>query len=163
MWPYLILALALVLWLRCGCWHRRHTINLGLSACPLAKFPGGCPMPIQQDLTAVEDLLVTVNPTDAAGGPSVIQAGSLAGVSNTADIIANGVVVDPTIYGVGNSGTEALLFVTTGTTGSYEVVVSADADPGDGVVTISDTVSGTVSHALASNLGLGTRGVPKKV
>ena len=118
-------------------------------------------MPLSVDLNTSQDLLVTISPVDDRGEPSAIEAGTLTGLSLTPAVIADGTLVDPATYGITDAGTEALLCVTTGATGTFEVQVSGDADVGAGVQTISDLVTGTVSHAFAKSLGLGARGVAK--
>ena len=48
-------------------------------------------------------------------------------------------------------------FVPTGIEGAYEVTVTADADLGEGVVTISETFVGIVANPQADNIGAGVQ------
>ena len=107
---------------------------------------------IEVSITEAEDLEVTISPTNALGKPSAIQAGSLAIVSDNPGVIADG-VMDPV-------NPLTMRCVTAGT-GTATLTVSADADLGDGVETISETIQLVVNHVHATNLGVSVHGVPK--
>lgn len=105
---------------------------------------------IDAKLSSVEDLVVSVSPTDAAGNPAPIQAGSLTVVSDNPSVIASGV----------EQPDGSFKCVTAGI-GTALLTVSADADVGEGVETIQDQISVTVDAAKAKNLGLTVTAVPK--
>lgn len=83
---------------------------------------------------------ITLNPTKKNGQPATVQAGSVVATVQIGDVTTE--VVNDQIN------------IISGTPGAYEVRVDADADLGDGVTIISDTVNGTINGSLATNLGL---------
>lgn len=83
---------------------------------------------------------ITLNPTKSNGQPTTIDGLATVAVQS-GDATAN----------VENDGS---ITVTSGTPGSSQILVSADADLGSGVVTISDVINVTIVGSLAVNLGL---------
>src|SRR5262245_61330335 len=83
---------------------------------------------------------ITLAPTSSAGTPARIDG--LPSVSVSIGDVT--VEVDP----------NGAISVISGTPGAYEVLVEADADLGEGRVVISDTISGTITPAQATSLGL---------
>lgn len=110
----------------------------------------GSHMPLEITSTTEEQARIGVTPLSAAGKPAKIQPGSLAVTVQSGPGTAL-VVNDGEILSV--SGTDP---------GDTVLVVSADADLGDGVVEVADIVTHKVSGALAANLGLGLIAVEPK-
>lgn len=102
-------------------------------------------MPVEFMCTTEEMVTgVTINPTTSSGQPATLDG-------------------DPTVTLVSGDGTtedvdgQQLPNFLTGSTAGADIVflVEADADLGEGVVTISDTVTLHVTAPQAKNLGLG--------
>lgn len=94
---------------------------------------------LQITTTNEEKVRITLNPTTAAG---------------------NAVMVENVVFTVdsGDATTEELdpnreYFLISGTGGLNTITVTADADLGEGVVTITDTIEYFVTEAQASNFG----------
>jgi hypothetical protein len=92
---------------------------------------------------------VTFAPTSSTG-----QAAEIEGSPSVTVLSGDGSAVD--------SGGALPDFLSGELPGDVVFLVSADADLGDGVVTISDTVTLHVTSALATNLGLGGGSVVPK-
>lgn len=105
---------------------------------PILK--GSRPM-LDLQCTVLEKWPVTIAPTNSAGQPDEIQPGSLAVevVSGEGTFAINGNTIE---------------FISPDNPGVTEYLVKADADLGDGVVEITDTVTLTATDALATHLGL---------
>ncbi len=100
-------------------------------------------------LTDVQKVGLSVAPTTAAGNPAKVDGAPEWSVS------------DPTLGGltVAEDGLSAE-FVTTGKLGSCQVNVTADADLGSGVTTITGVLEIEVTASQATNLGV-TAGTPE--
>lgn len=99
-------------------------------------------------ITNEQKVLVTVTPVTAAGKPAKLDGKPTWTVS----------VGDSTIQPA-DDGMSCEL-ISSDTPGDTTIVVSADADLGAGVVTVSDAVNLTVVGAMATSLGL-TVGTPE--
>jgi hypothetical protein len=109
-------------------------------------------MPLEFNLTNEEKVTgVAFSPTSSTGRPARIQPGSLA-----VEVMSG----DGSVSGGGSE--ELPEFLSGDNPGDTVFLVKADADLGDGVVEISDTVTLHVAGALASNLGLGGGSVVPK-
>ena len=97
-------------------------------------------MPLELTLTNEEKIKVTASPVTTTGKPAAVDG-----------------VVDFTVS-VGDCSIERIdalsVFIVSGGPGDSTVVVSADADLGSGVQTISDALTIHVTGALAAALGL---------
>jgi hypothetical protein len=109
-------------------------------------------MPLEFPCTTEEMVTgITLNPVTATGAPSAVETGSVTatvqsgdGTTGTAD------------------GTNVPDLMTGTTPGDVVFLVSADADLGSGVVTISDLVTLHVTSPMATSLGIsGGTVVPK--
>jgi len=103
----------------------------------------GSHMPLEITSTTEEQARIGVTPLSASGKPAKIQPGSL-----KVDVQSGpgtGSVVNDSEF----------LSVTGDDPGPTILVVSADADLGEGVVTIADTVTHTATGVMANSLGLG--------
>jgi hypothetical protein len=95
---------------------------------------------------------VTFSPISSTGRPAQIQPGSL-----DVSIVSGDGTTSP------GGGSDTLPeFLSGDNPGDTVFLVKADADLGDGVVEISDTVTLHVVGALAANLGLGGGSVVPK-
>ena len=100
-------------------------------------------MPAEVSLNSEQRVKATIAPKTTKGKPSAIQAGSLtAAVDNESATVE---MIDESSFWI--NGTE--------NDGDAIVTVEADADLGEGVVTIRDTVLVHVADAPATQLGLG--------
>ena len=100
-------------------------------------------MPAEVTLNSEQRVKATIAPRTSKGKPSAVQAGTLvASVDNASATIE---MIDDSSFWV--NGTEE--------DGDAIVTVEADADLGEGVVTIRDTITVHVADAPATNLGLG--------
>lgn len=107
---------------------------------PYEQKKGEC-MALSIELTNEQKVKVTVTPVTPSGQPATLD-----GVP-TWEVAAGDVTLE-----VASDGLSA--YILSGLPGDSTVVVSADADLGSGVVTISDAVEVHVVGALASSLGL---------
>lgn len=105
-------------------------------------------MALELTITNEQKILVTANPTTAAGAPAQLD-GPL-----TATIVSGEGTVLP------GPLPNQLYFVSGANPGDTSYIVEADADLGAGVQLIQDTVLLHVAGALAASLGL-TAGVPE--
>ena len=104
-------------------------------------------MPIEVTLDNEQKVLVTANPTTKSGNPATLDGPVVVEVSSG----------DCTVEMVSDTS----FFVVSGSqVGDSVVQVSADADLGAGVVTVSDAVVAHVAGALATNFGL-SAGTPE--
>jgi hypothetical protein len=97
-------------------------------------------MALQITSTDEQKVPVTLNPTTAAGNPATVE-----GLTVTVD------VGDATIVEIEANKS---FYVVSGTAGLNSLTVSADADLGEGVVTITDTIEYFVTGAQATSFGL---------
>lgn len=97
-------------------------------------------------LTSEQKVKVTLTPTTATGKPSSLDGAA------TFEVVSG----DATVENID----ELSAYIISGAAGVSVVSVSADADLGEGVVTITDSITVTVSDPLAANLGL-TIGEPE--
>ncbi len=91
-------------------------------------------------LTSEQKVKVTLTPTTATGKPSSLDGAATFTVESGDATVEN--VDDLSAY------------IISGTAGVSVISVSADADLGEGVVTITDSITVTVNDPLAANLGL---------
>ena len=102
---------------------------------------------LELNCTNEEKIQITLTPVTSTGQPAEIQAGSL-------------LVVVQSGEGTTDPIDDLNFWVVSGDNpGDTAYLVSADADLGEGVITISDYITLHVAGALASNLGL-TAGSP---
>lgn len=99
-------------------------------------------MPIEVNLTNEEQIRVTANPTTAGGRPA-----SLDGAVRASVISGEGTVLP------GSNDREVVL-ASGDNPGDVTFLIEADADLGEGVQLIQDTVTLHVAGAMAQNLGL---------
>ena len=94
-------------------------------------------------LTDIQKVELSISPTNAAGNPAPIDGAVSWSVS------------DPSIGGltVSEDGLSAE-FATTGKLGSCQVNVSADADVGEGVTSITGVLEVTITASQATSLGI---------
>jgi len=92
-------------------------------------------------ITDEQKVLVTLAPTTAAGNPATLD-GTPSWTVKEGDAI-----VEPAPDGLSCT-------LISGTVGNSVIEVSADADLGEGVATITDTIDLAVVSAQASSLGL---------
>src|SRR5262245_24781040 len=104
-------------WRRRFCGERR-AVTLNLRWQPVLKS-GGSSM-LEAKISAVEDLLVTPSPTDAAGNPAPIE--NLRITSSDGSVIAGG-----------EPGEDGSVRCVSAGLGSATLTVTADADLGEGV------------------------------
>jgi hypothetical protein len=93
-------------------------------------------------MTTTQQFTLTLNPTDKKGKPAPVDGEPTWASSdeNVAKVVPN------------PGGMSALVVAVD--VGDYSINVSADADLGEGVETITVQDSGGVSHAKAASLGL---------
>lgn len=91
-------------------------------------------------ITTEQKVHVKLNPTTAAGKPSSLDGAA------TFEVVSG----DATVENID----ELSAWIISGAAGVSVVSVSADADLGEGVVTITDSITVTVSDPMAANLGL---------
>lgn len=84
---------------------------------------------------------ITLNPTKKNGQPAAVEAGKTRATVQAGDCTAE---VDA----------DGKINIISGTPGSGQVLIEADADLGDGEVLISDVINVTIAGSLAQNLGL---------
>lgn len=98
-------------------------------------------------LTTTQKLVASITPVDAKGNPAKVQAGSVEWASS-----------DPTVLTVTEQTDENSADVIAVAVGTAQVQVTADADLGDGVVTISGVADVEVIAAQATgfSIALGT-------
>jgi hypothetical protein len=111
---------------------------------PYSPLRGGPTMAVE--ITAGQRLRVTITPVDAQGHPAPIEQGSVAWAVSDADILS--VTPEPTDEKV------ALVRPAGSTLGVANVTVSADADLGEGVVTLAAEMEVAVTSGMATSLGL---------
>lgn len=107
-------------------------------------------MPVEVSITNEQKIRATLAPKTLGGKPTSVDSNNPPKWS----VVSGDSTVTPDIDGLG-----ATLF-SSDTPGDTVVLVEADADLGDGVETISDTIKLTVIGARAANLGL-TLGAPE--
>lgn len=93
-------------------------------------------------MTTTQKFLVTAHAVDKNGNPAQVQAGSTTFVSS-----------DPAVATVQAESDNTAFVVAVGT-GTYAITATADADLGEGVVTIEGSDSGEVIAAPATALNL---------
>lgn len=91
-------------------------------------------------MTSEQKVRVTLAPTTATGNPSSLDGAATFTVESG----------DATVENID----ELSAWIISGTAGVSVVSVSADADLGEGVQTITDSITVTVSDPFAANLGL---------
>lgn len=96
-------------------------------------------------MTDTQKSTITLRPVDKAGNPAPVQAGSVVWDDSEVKTVAG---VTPSADGL------SIDVVSAGPLGSGQLRVSADADLGDGVVTISDAIQITIVAGQAVGLGL---------
>lgn len=95
-------------------------------------------------ITNEQKVQVTLAPKTQAGNPAQLEAGSIKWEVLSGDATTE--VVD---------GDELSIFLVSGAAGvNSQIQVTADADLGEGVVTLTDMVDLAVVQALAGDLGL---------
>lgn len=112
------------------------------------KFTGGT---MAQQLGDSEQVRAKINPTSRAGNPAPVEAGTVVWTSTDEGIFT--VVPNP-------ENEQEALVVSTGPLGIAALSVSADANLGEGVETVTDTIDIEIVAGRASNLGL-QFGVPE--
>ncbi len=105
-------------------------------------------MPVELALSTEEDALIVCTPTTKAGKPAKVD-GPISFSTNNPDAT------------VTQQGDTSALITSPTTAGDVVVTVSADADLGAGVTTISDTVILHVADPQAASLGLAATAQPK--
>lgn len=107
-------------------------------------------MPLSLKITNEQKINVTITPVTAAGKPAKLDGTPTWEVisgSSTLVVAADGLSAD---------------LVSADDPGDTQILVKADADLGQGVVEVSDTIALTVEGALATSLGLAAgQPVPK--
>lgn len=98
-----------------------------------------------------QDVLLKISPTKKDGSPAQVEPGSIEYIKTSGE----GEVQEA-------EDEQSARFVTAGP-GVSEGEVTADADLGEGVVTIRDTWKITVLPALAENVGLTAEAVDKEI
>jgi len=97
-------------------------------------------MPLDLQCTNEEKIFVTVNPVTANGNPAALDGA---------------VRVTPTGEGTVEMVSDTSFFVVSGgNPGATTYLVEGDADLGEGIVLLQDSINLNVSGALASNLGI---------
>jgi len=99
-------------------------------------------MPLDLSITNEQKIQVTLNPVTATGRPAKVDG------APQWSVITGGATLD-----VAADGLSAFL-VSADDPGDTEFLVKADANLGDGVEEISDTIRLSVAGANAANLGL---------
>jgi hypothetical protein len=102
---------------------------------------GRCGMPVEITLTNEQQVMVTAHPITAGGHPVQVDGPVQFSIQEG----------DCTLVPVDNV---SAMIVSGNTLADSVVLVQADADLGDGVQTIMDTILIHVQHANASSLGL---------
>lgn len=125
---------------------KASSLNLRLGP-PAVNTPGGDMA--TKDLGVNQNADATINPLDADGNPAQIEAGS-----------TQWAVSDPTLAEVTSIDDKNANVRNLGVVGTYELTVSADADLGEGVTTITDALTINAVPGEAVNLGL-SLGEPK--
>lgn len=92
-------------------------------------------------LTSEQKVKVTLAPKTATGKPSSLDGAA------TFEVVSGDVSIE-------NIDELSAYIISGDAAGTSVVSVSADADLGEGVVTITDSITVTVSDPLAANLGL---------
>jgi hypothetical protein len=113
---------------------------------PVQEQPSG-PLPgvSMQTMSATQQTTGTVQPVDHLGHPAPVQAGSSVFTSSDVNVLT--VSADPT--------NELSVLVKGVLSGTAQVRWSADADLGDGVVTISAAEDFTITSAMATGASFG--------
>lgn len=128
------------------CCQRPPTVRLGFKfGVPKGKNK---PMPVEISITNEQKVKATLTPTTDTGKPAKLD-----GAPSWAVISGNSQVV------VAEDGLSADL-VSADDPGDTTILIKADADLGEGVIEISDTITLTVVGATAKNLGI-TLGTPE--
>lgn len=96
-------------------------------------------------LTNEQKVVATLNPKTDAGRSVTVDPNNPPKWS----VVDGDSTVTPTADGLSAD------IISSDTPGVTNILVEADADLGEGVVTISDTIQVTVDGALAANLGVG--------
>lgn len=100
-------------------------------------------MPLEVEITNEQKIKITARPQTAAGNPAPVD-GNVEGNVISGDCTVESVPGDPlSIYIVSGENP-----------GDSTVLVEVDADIGEGVVLIQDTVTARVIGAMAVNMGL---------
>lgn len=94
---------------------------------------------LQVTSTNEEKVLITLNPTTAAGNPAAVE--NLTVTVDAGDATVVEVEANKSFYVVSGAG------------GLSTITVTADGDLGKGVVTLTDTIEYFVTSAVASSLG----------
>jgi hypothetical protein len=100
------------------------------------------PMPLELKLTTEQQVAVRIKPTTPKGQPA--QLDGLPAWS----VAVGDVTLQPSQDGL------SCVIVSADTAGLSQVLVTADADLGEGVETVSDTIAVDVASPRATNLGL---------
>ena len=104
-------------------------------------------MPIEVTMDNEQKVLITANPMTTSGNPATLDGPLLVEVSSG----------DCTVQMISDTSFEV---VSGSQVGDSVIQVSADADLGEGVVTVSDAVVAHISGALATQFGL-SAGTPE--
>jgi len=108
------------------------------------------PMPVEVSITNEQKVKATITPKTLGGKPAQVDPNNPPKWS----VVSGDSTVTPATDGLSAD------LVSSDTPGDTVYLVEADADLGDGVETISDTIKLTVIGARAANLGL-TLGTPE--
>jgi|SRR5215813_13642375 len=99
-------------------------------------------MPLELKITTEQQVMVHLNPTTSRGKPVAVD-----GIP-TWEVAAGDVILQPSATGLDCN------IVSPDSAGESQVLVSADADLGEGVTTITDTIKITAGDPQATSLGL---------
>jgi hypothetical protein len=92
-------------------------------------------------ITSEEKILVSLNPVTAAGNPAQVDG------TPAWSVVSGDATIEPSTDGLS-------CYLISGAVGNSQITVTADADLGEGVREITDTVDLAVVSAEASQLGL---------
>lgn len=106
-------------------------------------------MPVEVTITNEQKIKATLNPKTATGRPAQLEAGK-----TEWSVVSGDSTVSPSADGLSAD------LISSDTPGDTVYLVTADADLGEGVENISDTITLHVAGAKAQNLGL-TLGSPE--
>lgn len=121
---------------------KKHALPFFLFSVGPVKDKPKTRMSLELKFTTEQQVTVSINPTTPKGQPAALD-----GVP-TWQVASGDVTLQPAPDG------KSCVIVSADTPGQSQVLVSADADLGSGVDTISDTISCLVSDPQASSLGL---------
>lgn len=133
----------------CWCLKSQPAVSLGMRVHGILKRKDNAMILVE--INTDQDLGITVTPLDGHGNPAPVEVGSVRAFSDDPSRIT-----DATVEADGSLRCE-----TTGWLGQVLITVSADADIGAGVDTISEQIQVTISALHAKNLGVGVAGIPK--